>query len=96
MSNVDRKTTFSGIHFNCRSLKKNYSCIFDYIDTRSYNFDFVDLTETWVNENEDISIFIPKKYSFVHYGRPCCREGGVGKLVNKNIIFFSKVRLVIY
>lgn len=90
MSNVDSMSTFSSIHFNCRSLRKNYGGIFDYIDTLSHNFDVVGLTETWINENEDISIFIPKKYSFVHYGRPMRRGGGVGVLVNENINFFQR------
>ena len=87
MNEVDDQSSLSFIHFNCRSLKKNYSKIFYYIDSLCATFSVIGLTETWIKQDGDLSIFIPPKYSYVHCGRKDGRGGGVGILVHEQLNF---------
>ena len=95
MNEVDSKTSLSFIHFNCRSLRKNYENIFDYITSLSVTFDVIGLTETWINQDEIFSLFVPPNYSYVNCGRVEGRGGGVGILIHNNLKYFHRSDLTV-
>ena len=75
----------SFIHFNDRSLKRNFHKIKDYILELNVKFDIIVNTETWIEPSLIIDFNI-KKYDAFHITRGTRRGGGVALFTNKNII----------
>ena len=86
-SNVNN--CFSFIHFNSRSLSKNFDYINAYIDNLDFTFTIYGFSETWINVNTPI-LFNKTGYTFIHSDRQYGRGGGVGMLILNSINF--KVR----
>ena len=48
------KKQFSLVHFNARSLYKNFDSICAYLMSLNYPFSLIGITETWMNDKPDI------------------------------------------
>lgn len=77
---------FSIIHFNARSLSKNFLAISEFIHSLSYSFSIYGFTETWIQSNTPI-LFHLEGYSFIHIDRISGRGGGVAFLVLDSLNF---------
>ena len=52
------KKQFSLVHFNARSLYKNFDSICAYLMSLNYPFSLIGITETWMNDRPDIFLFL--------------------------------------
>ena len=48
---------FSIVHFNCRSLHANFLALQDYLNGLEYKFDVIAVSETWLTDNSEYSLF---------------------------------------
>ena len=82
--NIQSKTTFSLIHSNIRSASKNADDLSNFLTTLDHKFDIIGLSETWLNENNDI---VPgfSNYTQVHNYRTNRTGGGVSLLLSAYI-----------
>ena len=74
------------IHFNSRSLNKNFKDIKDYLLNFSQPFQIITMCETWINSG-DVSDFELDGYELIHVNRQCKRSGGVAIYVDNSIRF---------
>ena len=77
----------SFIHFNCRSLKANFVNLHSYLQTLKKTFDVIALSETWLNNNDNINDFFIDNYEIIYTNRSNKRGGGVLIYVSKCIEF---------
>ena len=77
----------SVLHFNCRSVKANFSNLQDYILSLVKNFDIIAVTETWLNETDNVNDFCMAEYDIAYMNRKNKRGGGVMIYVSKRIKF---------
>lgn len=75
---------FSLIHFNCRSLYKNFDKINDYLHTLKGRFMMIALSETWMQEERGV-VFHIDGYELYHINRTNKRSGGVALFVNEDL-----------
>ena len=75
---------FALIHYNCRSLAKNFTMIRDHITTLDSMFDVIALTETWLNDN-DSDYFNLDGYELVSCSRSSKKGGGVGLYIRNSM-----------
>ena len=69
-------TCMSILHINCRSLKKNFDTITDYLYLLKVKFDFILLSETWLSGSPDQLLSLD---GYDYYGESRqSRGGGVG------------------
>ena len=68
---------FSTIHFNSRSMTKNFDQITAYLSSLSHNFSAIALTETWLSPNNE-SLFCLDGYEFVNKNRTTGKGEGLG------------------
>ena len=80
-SNIDHH--FSILHFNSRSLNKNFNAISNFISTLCIDFSVYGFSETWINDSTPL-LFNVSGYSFIHSDRQEGKGGGVGLLVADN------------
>ena len=65
------------IHYNCRSLAKNFAMIRDHLTSLDSMFDVIALSETWLNDDNSDS-FNLDGYDLVSCSRSSKKGGGVG------------------
>lgn len=75
---------FSLIHFNCRSLYKNFDKINDYLHTLKGRFMMIALSETWMQEERGV-VFHIDGYELYHINRTNKRSGGVALFVSEDL-----------
>jgi len=68
------------IHFNARSLQKNFENISQFLSTLHHSFDFIAISETWINASPLIP-FSLDGYTMLHADRSYGRGGGVALFV---------------
>lgn len=86
---INDKLNFSMLHFNSRSLNKNYDAINQFIDQLDLRFSIYGFSETWIYEKTPL-LFNMDGYTFYHSDREGRKGGGVALLVNDS--FDVKVR----
>lgn len=86
---VELDKTLSLIHFNCRSLPKNFIKINEFLDSFKNKFKLIALSETWINEERDIDLHI-NGYDLHVNNRSNRSGGGVALYIDSNL----KYRLV--
>lgn len=72
----------SAIHFNARSIRKNYDAIHDLLSTLSNSFPITAITETWLNES-DKDLFSFPLYASEYCHRGSSNHGGAAIYVSK-------------
>ena len=76
---------FALIHYNCRSLAKNFAMIRDHITSLdSMTFDVIALSETWLNDDNNDS-FNLDGYDLVSCSRRSKKGGGVGLYIRNSM-----------
>lgn len=60
---------FNLLHFNSRSLYKNFDSIHDFICQLDQNFSVYGFSETWIHSNTPVSLFNLSGYTFFHNDR---------------------------
>lgn len=76
---------FSLIHFNARSLYKNFDSICAYLLSLNYPFSIVGITETWMYNRPNI--FSLTGYTFIQSARLSGRGGGVAFFIDDQFTF---------
>ena len=79
------KHCISLIHINIRSIHANMVKFQSYLDSLDYTFNFIGLSETWLNEDTDL-YNIPG-YSIVNNIRENRQGGGVSLLIQDHVSF---------
>ena len=82
----DCKSLVTCLHFNCRSLRRNYDSLVSCLSTLDLGASIIGLSETWLQEGENITCPV-SHYNFIGRGRLDRRGGGVGLLVHENLKF---------
>ena len=72
------------MHFNARSLNKNFDEIVDFISSLSFSFSVYGFTETWIHSKTPM-LFNLEGYSFEHSDRIDGRGGGVALLISNKL-----------
>ena len=85
--------SLSILHFNCRSLKRNFDNFVCTLSSFSHPFSIIALSETWLNDKETISM---DGYVFVGQGRPDKRGGGVGFFIKDTIKFKRRTDMDVF
>ena len=83
--NINTLDTLTLLHFNCRSLKRNFDNFSECVQTLNMPMSIIGVTETWL-KNYEMDLSLPS-YSFVGNARRGRRGGGVGIFVHNNIKF---------
>ena len=81
--------SFSVIHINCRSLKKNLPAIIQFLCSINYSPSVIALTETWLCEEDEFLTSLPN-YTLISLPRKSRRGGGVGFYVLNDLVFVVK------
>lgn len=81
---VELDKAFSIIHFNCRSLPKNFTKINEYLDTFKSKFKLIALSETWINRENNIDLHI-SGYDLYVTSRANRSGGGVALYVDSDL-----------
>ncbi|XP_024136829.1 uncharacterized protein LOC112151929, partial [Oryzias melastigma] len=84
--NVDYGMTLSIIHFNSRSMHKNYTSIKEYLQQFSHSFSVIAVSETWFKE-DNIFHFELEGYDLNYINRLNKPGGGVALYVKKDMKF---------
>ena len=84
LSNLNICRKLSIIHFNARSIPKNFDSITDYLLYLKINFMIIVITESWLTTSNKHLFNIPN-YSSEHIVRNNKRGGGVSIFINNNI-----------
>ena len=74
-------SSFGMIHFNSRSLFKNFDSIHEFILQLKFTFSIIGFSETWINDCTP-SLFSMDNYTFLHNDRNKSRGGGVGLMIS--------------
>ena len=86
--------SFSLIHFNCRSLYKNFPKINDCLQNLNHKFSAIALTETWINEERGDDFYL-EGYQLYHSSRSKKIRGGAALFINSDLnckrIFIRRV-----
>ena len=75
---------FSLLHFNARSLFKNFDAISQFISQLHLEFTVYGFSETWIHNYTPL-LFNLDGYSFIHNDRLKSRGGGVGLLIRDSL-----------
>ena len=76
---------FSMIHFNCRSILKNFDDIIALINFLSIKFTVIGVSETWLKDNSIQCNILG--YNFLSNNRKNRRGGGVGIYIKDDLVF---------
>lgn len=76
---------FSLIHFNCRSLNKNFDNLSLLLVKLGVKFGCIAVTETWLKDSYTTELYQLDSYSFVNKGRNHGNGGGVSLYVSDDI-----------
>lgn len=74
--------TFSLMHLNIRSLKKDHDDLVSLLASMGHNFDIIGCSETWLNEHTYLDIYNLNGYSLYYKNRIGKIGGGVCLYVN--------------
>ena len=91
--NVKSDSDFSLLHFNARSLNKNFQKIKEYLGDLKLSFDIIAISETWAEPNTTEDILL-NGYEAFHVDRANKKGGGVALFVNHR--FNYTLRTAIY
>ena len=72
------------IHFNIRSLRKNFITLKEHLSLFTFDFDVIAISESWMKEN-DFNYFGLPKYNVEHIFRHTKIGGGVTMYIHKDI-----------
>ena len=76
LSCFDNKS-FSILHLNIRSFKKNFDKLVNFLDTSSFNFKVICVSETWCSsEHNNSDLYKLTNYSSIHQTRSSGKTGG--------------------
>ena len=78
--------TFSLLSLNCQSIRAKYDCISIFInelDTKGFKFDVICLQETWLNADDDISLYMIDHYKCIAKDKHCSEHGGLMIFMNE-------------
>ncbi len=81
------KPNLSLIHFNSRSLVKNYEKTTDYIQTLNNDFSIIAISETWLKSNTHPALINIDNYTIVRSDRQDKKAGGVALYIKNNVNF---------
>ena len=84
-SNSDLKNSLSIIHFNVRSLQKNFDAFYEFLCNHSCSSDIICVTETRLKTQPLLNIDI-SGYTFVHIDSPIT-AGGVAMYISNALQF---------
>ena len=84
-----KQTSFSLIHTNIRSSKKNLSDFLDFITLTEYDFSCIGLSETWLTEYTVDAFDLPG-YSHITYTRSGRIGGGVSIYLKNNLTYSNR------
>ena len=87
--NVTKINGFSIIHFNCRSIRKNFSAMVDVIQSMKYDFDVIAVSETWEVSNDCSDKYLIDGYESSFMSRT--HKGGGGVAIFSRIGLHAKV-----
>ena len=73
------------IHFNCRSIRKNFEGIKDYLNNVPVDFDVIALSETWETSNECNDQYVLQGYNSFFVSRQTKIGGGVALFTKVNL-----------
>ena len=90
--------TFSVLHLNIRSLRKNFEDFKELYKTLNLTFSIVCSSETWADDNklENDSLIQLPGYNVLHQIRKNCKGGGIGIFVHESLSFKRRQNLSIY
>ena len=89
----DVNNSFSLLHFNSRSLNKNFNAISEFLSTLSFNFSICGFSETWINNSTPL-LFDVNGYAFVHSDRSHGKGGGVALLISDSLNYVVRTDLL--
>ena len=86
------EATFSCIHFNSRSVHKNFDKISAFINLLGFDFDVIGLCETWLKDTDNLP-------NMPDYNSVCCNRceksgGGVGLYIRNSLSFIKRSDLI--
>ena len=84
--NSEWNKTFSILHLNCRTIKKNFTKLSILLKSLETDFDVIAISETWLNESEH-ELFDIQDYTCTFISRNEKRGGGVGLYVKNKYTF---------
>ena len=73
------------IHLNVRSLKTNFISMQRYLDVIQFEFDIIAVSESWLNDHDDLTQFCLEGYEIVNMNRINKRGGGVLLYISNRI-----------
>ena len=73
------------VHFNCRSIAKNFEKLEDLLDSLNHKFKIIGLTETWLNDSIPENMFHLRNYDFIFNNRLNKRGGGTGLYIEQSL-----------
>jgi exonuclease III len=85
-------SNFSLLHINIRSLSKNLEQLTIYLNSLNHRFTVIALSETWANENNQLTFSIPG-YNSVMVNRTDGRGGGVALFILDTVSFIKRTDL---
>ena len=88
-SKFESSDTFSVLHLNIRSLRKNFEDFKELYKTLDLKFSMVCFSETWADDNklENDSLIRLPSYNVLHQIRKNRRSGGISILVHESVSF---------
>ena len=79
----DKHSTFPCIHFNCRSISRNFDSLKSFLSSIDFQSTAIGISETWLNDNSLLDLYMLDNYSFIANSRKSRRGGGVGLYLKK-------------
>lgn len=86
-SKVTHKNGLALLHFNCRSIKSSFEAVKKIVVTSNIEFDVITVSETWLNDNDDLTIYALHNFCAVVKNRKDKKGGGVLIFVNEKYDF---------
>ena len=86
------RSCFSCIHFNSRSLPKNFDAISTFLNLLDYEFDVIGISETWLQDDNAHDHNL-SNYSFFGKNRTGRTGGGVGIYIRNTSKYFRRPEL---
>ena len=83
---TDQSANLLLFHQNIRSMQKNISSLFSHLEALSVTPTVIGLSETWLNNTNIDSVFIPD-YNHVYKYRALRRGGGVSLLIHSSLSY---------
>lgn len=78
--------TFSLIHYNIRSLSKNFDKMSNHLDLLQHEFSIIGISETWL-KNNDSDFYNLNKYTLITCNRESRQGGGVALYIKDDLTY---------